>query len=111
MYYEPSHQGSLTRFFERLTVPLAFMIAGMSVLLSAMQVAIGAGSVDPQFPGVNFDAMAASFWFVSLFIMGACAVATILFIAVPVSIVTWQFVWGFRHRKGWLGKYEDSYQL
>ena len=84
------------------------MIAGVSVLLSAMQVAIGAGSVDQQFPGVNFDAMAAFFWFVSLFIMGGCAVAALLFIIIPVSIVTWQLAWGFRHGKGWLGKCEDA---
>jgi hypothetical protein len=98
IHYEPSHQGSLTRLFERATVPLAFLIAGVSVLLSAMQVALGTGSIGEQLPGVNFDAMRASFWLVSMFIMGGCAVATLLFIILPTSVVTWQLVWGYKQK-------------
>jgi hypothetical protein len=48
---------------------LAFMIAEVSVILSAMQVALGASSLANIFRVSNFDAMLASFWLVSMFIL------------------------------------------
>lgn len=90
---------STTDFVDRATVPLAFVFASLSLVLSSMQVALAVPSdtlwtvIDP-----SGHQMGRAFWVFSVVVILLWGVAWIMLFGIPIVIVLWQILWGYRNR-------------
>lgn len=93
---------SITNYLSSSTIPLLFIFASVSVVLSAMQVIL---TVSPetgflkqlQFSGL--PQMELVFWVFSIGILLASAAIWLLLLGVPIGILSWQLTWGYRNRE------------
>ncbi|CAK7237001.1 hypothetical protein SBRCBS47491_009828 [Sporothrix bragantina] len=86
---------------EKATLPLLFMFAIASSLLSAMQVALAvpADSLWLSLSSTSgLQQMARAFWVVSIALVLLLALSVVLIITVPFAVFLWQLQWAIRKR-------------
>lgn len=101
-FYEIPHW-STTSFVSRAIVPLLFVFAGISLALSAMQVALTVPTDDPWFHGLGefgLQDIGRAFWVFSVAVILGWVAIWALLLGIPISILVWQVSWGLaRERK------------
>jgi hypothetical protein len=83
-------------YVARFAAPLVFLFAASSLMLSAMQVMLGA-DLDAT-PGK--DLYNKIFWGYSIAVIAASILTLLLLAILPVLYILRQLTWGFLHRKG-----------
>lgn len=83
----------ITGFVEGAAVPLVFAFAGVSLVLGAMQVVLGAG-------GSGGEEMESVFWGFGVAVVVAWATVLVLLVGLPLGGLAWQLGWAFRTRSG-----------
>ncbi|RFU74218.1 hypothetical protein TARUN_8027 [Trichoderma arundinaceum] len=99
-FYELPHW-SISEFMVNFTLPIAFIFATISLVLSSMQVALSI-PVDVLWfeePGNYQQAMGRAFWMFSIMVVLLWALVSLLLLGIPLLSLGWQFSWGYRHRK------------
>ncbi|OAA65963.1 hypothetical protein SPI_02750 [Niveomyces insectorum RCEF 264] len=85
---------------EKMTLPLVFVFASLSVALSSMQVALSVPAASRWAPPpAGLEAMARVFWGFSVAVVVLLVAVSVLLIGVPLSLWIWQMQWGFRNRR------------
>ncbi|KAK4638899.1 hypothetical protein QC761_703540 [Podospora bellae-mahoneyi] len=100
-FYEVPHW-SLTAYVARVTVPLLFLFAGISLALSSMQVALSVPTDDPWFHGLGeskLQNIGRAFWVFSIAVILGWAAIGALLLGIPIAILVWQVSWGFMREK------------
>lgn len=90
---------STGRFLSRATVPLLFVFACMSLILSSMQVALSVPTEYQPVSSTAQNAMGYVFWTFSIIALLLSAVILVILLGIPLAVLTFQLSWGFRHRK------------
>lgn len=93
-FYEISHW-STTDFLQQATIPMLFVFASLSLALSSMQVMLAVDSVAVA-SGDSKQVMNWVFWVFSIVILLSWAVTWALFLGIPLVIIIWQGLWGFK---------------
>ncbi|KAK0703407.1 hypothetical protein B0T26DRAFT_731201 [Lasiosphaeria miniovina] len=100
-FYEIPHW-SITSFVSRATIPLLFIFAGISLVLSSMQVALSVPTDDPWFDGLSESGLqdiGRGFWVFSIAIILGWVALWALFLSIPIVTLVWQVSWGFAREK------------
>ena len=84
------------------TIPLLFIFATISLVLSAMQVVLsvpvdGLWFQHPRASGVQH--MNRAFWVFSIAILLLSGIVWVLLFGIPLIALTWQLSWGFQQRR------------
>nr|OQO27563.1 hypothetical protein B0A51_04476 [Rachicladosporium sp. CCFEE 5018] len=93
--YEATYWSTLPYIIDA-AAPVFFLFAGLSLVMSAMQVMLAASDT----PRRTSDAYGAVFWNFSIIVVVSSLVAMLLFLLVPAVYILNQHVWGYRHRHG-----------
>jgi len=91
-FYELPHW-SITQYISSATIPLLFLFASLSVVLSAMQVALSVPEDDVGFHGLQNGGlrnMLRAFWVFSILVMIFNAIAWALLFMIPFTVLVWQ---------------------
>jgi hypothetical protein len=98
-FYELPHW-SISDFMTNYTLPLVFIFATLSLVLSSMQVALSV-PVDVLWfeePGNYQQGMGRAFWVFSIAVVLLWALVWLLLLGIPLLVLGWQLSWGYRHR-------------
>jgi hypothetical protein len=99
-YYLP--HWSTAPFIHSILAPLAFALATLSLVLSAMQILVNLPADDLGFAGASergLEKMRRAFWTFSISVTITSSVIWILIIIIPLGILISQLWWGFVHRE------------
>ncbi|KAH7159359.1 hypothetical protein DER46DRAFT_611600 [Fusarium sp. MPI-SDFR-AT-0072] len=92
-------QWSMLGYLESATIPLLFAFATLSLVLSAMQVALSINMDSLGIPGSDDLAIGKAFWVFSLIVIISSATTWVLMLAIPFFMLVWQLKWGYQHRR------------
>lgn len=93
---------STSEFVARVSLPLVFIFASVSLALSSMQVALSVplDSLGSQKPNENgLRDMSQAFWGFSVAVLVSWLLIWILLLGIPIAVFAWQFLWGYRNRE------------
>ena len=100
-FYQLPHW-SIREYIEQATIPLLFIFASISLVLSSMQVVVSVPLDGLQFEvldNAGVRDMRRAFWAFSIIVLLLSAASWILLIGIPLAVLIWQLLWGFRHRE------------
>lgn len=100
-FYEIPHW-SIAAYLTRATIPLLFMFASLSLVLSAMQVVLSAPADGLRFQRLDDSGlrdMRRAFWVFSIGILLLSGVLWVLFLGIPLIVLAWQLSWGFKKQE------------
>jgi hypothetical protein len=100
-FYEIPHW-SISDYVTRATLPMLFIFASVSLVLSSMQVALSvpADGLWFQHPnGSGLCYMSRAFWGFSIAVLLLSGVVWVLLFGIPLLVLSWQFWWGFRKQR------------
>jgi len=92
---------STTPYLQSILAPLLVAFATFSLVLSAMQVAVGIPADGLKFSRlteIGLENMRRAFWVFSIMVLIILGVVWILLGAIPLTVLMWQLLWGFNHR-------------
>jgi len=90
---------SITSYLEQATYPLVFAFATISLVLSAMQVALVPSAKDLGFSGLHEEAVQRAFWIFSITLILLSGITWFLFLMIPAGVLIWQTQWGWRNNR------------
>ncbi|KAJ6178142.1 hypothetical protein N7519_008603 [Penicillium mononematosum] len=93
---------SITNYLSSATIPLLFVFASFSVVLSAMQVTLTVPTDTGflhQLAVIGLSRMNLAFWVFSITVLMASASIWLLLLGTPIVVLGWQLWWGFRNRR------------
>ena len=94
---------STAPYVERATVPLLFVFASLSLVLSSMQVIASITTGESSLSSLPFakqQTILQWFWVFSVVVLILSMMVWLLFLVLPSLILASQILWGFRHRNG-----------
>ena len=101
LFYEVPHWSTIY-YIARLTVPLLFMFASISLILSSMQVLLAVPTDAPLFKGLDsygIQGMQRTFWIFSILVLLLSGAVWLLLFGFPLCVIAWQLMWGYKQEK------------
>ena len=98
-FYELSYWSTGPYVGSIITV-LGFLFATLSLVLSAMQVALAAMP--------DLHPVASASWVFSLIVLFVAGVSWAMLVVIPFGVLMWQLSWGFSHRKQIAGEKQNE---
>ena len=98
-FYEPPHW-SISAFIAAYTIPLVFIFATVSLVLSSMQVTLSVPAEMLWFkePSNDLRGISRAFWIFSIAVVLLWALVWLLLLGIPLLALGGQLSWGYKHR-------------
>lgn len=93
---------SVQTYLQRISAPLIFGLASISLVLSPMQVILSISTDEMTLGAVGESGariMAPVFWVFSITVLILSGLVWTLLLVIPIAVLFWQVSWGFKNRK------------